>query len=220
MAIIQNRSKGLSNKSGGETNFLKTIPIDVTVSESHQWGQKVTDKPVEGGARVSDNIILEPPMVDISGILVTDEAFTMQEKLEMLEELRTNREPFTVVTSLKTYDTMFFDSAIRIERNSSSARAIVFTATLKHINFIESETTEVPAESVAKVDGSDGKKLPVAKKTIKSGVITVKPTGKPAPDLKGARQRPPKTDVGKKSPASRTKEMQAKDKSWLASMTF
>lgn len=220
MAIVRNRNKGLSNRSGENTNQLATIPIDVTVSESHQWGQKLTDKPVEGGAKISDNIILEPQMVDISGILITDETFTMQEKLEMLEELRTDREPFTVVTSLKTYDTMFFDSAIRIERNSTTTGAISFSATLKHVNFVESETTEVPAGSVAKVNGPNGEKLPSAKKTTTSGVITTTPTGRPAPDSKGARQRPPKVDVGKKSPKARTKEKQVKDSSWLASLAF
>ena len=206
MAIITNDNKALKNVSGRNVNLLKTLPIDVTISEGHQWSQEITDKPVEGGSKVSDNIILNPVVVNMSGILLTDDSFTMQEKIDMLEELRKLREPFTVTTSLKTYEQMFFDSSIEITRDSSTSGGVFFSCTLKHINFIESQTTEVPAENVAKTEAPNGEQLSESK-------------GQPKPDKAGKRSREPKKDTGKKTAQPRKPKPAEKDQSWLIKMT-
>lgn len=212
MPIVTNRNKALGGREDGGRNSMRSLPIDVTVSESHSWGQKLTDKPVEGGARVSDNIVLKPREVTLSGYLITDDEFTMQEKLEMLEALRTDREPFTVVTSLKVYDSMFFSSDIKIARAAKNARALKFSVNLKYVSFIASTSNQVEKGDVAKTHDPYGREFEP------SEGLPPHLTGHPSSDLSGARSRTPSIDLGKKSLITRSDHRTAKDESWIQSL--
>jgi hypothetical protein len=189
MALIFNNPSALSELFGTQYNMMSTLPIDVTISESHNLKQRVTDKPVEGGAIISDNIILLPTTIKINGVLQGDffSGLTLTDKFNALKELRKSREPFTLTTSLDVYENMFFDGEITIDRDASNSKAIVFTATLKQINIIESLTKQVPAKSVAQ-----------------------------SQDAKGKRSRAPKTDSGKKTAVDSKTE--ARDKSWIVGL--
>lgn len=156
----------LRNIFGASYNQISTLPITVTVKETHSFDQQITEKPVEDGAVIADNIILHPDQVTIQGIFADDQIAdrvvdaitslsldsltnfsTFEEKLQMLHEIRKQREPFDVVTSLATYKNMFFSGPIVIDRDASTATALFFNCTLKSIGIIQSRTTQVPAES-------------------------------------------------------------------------
>ena len=169
MSIIANRNNQLSIISGGKTdkdgnstgttrnvNYLSVLPLDVTIIETHVLQQKVTDKPVEGGARVADNIILLPEQVTMGGYMITDKQFSVNEKMDMLNQLRESREPFTVVTSLKVYEDMFFAGDIYIYRTKASLGALNFSVKLKRIILIENQSDKVPKEKVAKTENTTG----------------------------------------------------------------
>ena len=53
--------------------------------------------------------------------------------------------PFDVVTSLGVYESVFFDGSLTIDRNVSNNTVLAFTATFSAMDFIETETTVVPA---------------------------------------------------------------------------
>lgn len=151
---------------GARFNQISTIPVTVTVKETHSFDQIVTDKPVEDGSTIADNIILQPDQITIQGILADDSFLgnyltdlsnlrfekvtnpqSYEDKFQMLNEIRKAREPFDVVTSLTTYKNMFFSGPITVDRDASTATALFFSCTLKGIGIIQSRTTKVPAES-------------------------------------------------------------------------
>lgn len=68
---------------------------------------------------------------------------SFEEKLAKIDQIRLAREPFDIVTSLGTYESMFFDGAISISRETSNNTVLAFTATFSHLDFINTETTTV-----------------------------------------------------------------------------
>ena len=136
---------------------------------------------------INDNAILGAPRVSIDGIL-TDEALgtSQADKWAALLEIRSKREPFTVTTSMGAYENMIFES-IRTTRDVGSVGAVFFTADLKQVRIIASETAQVPlraipeqrkAKQAGKVDR--GKQQPVTqtatqeaktKQSIAAGIL-------------------------------------------------
>jgi len=189
MALIFNNPTALSELFGLAYNKMSAIPIDVTISETHSLKQRVTDKPVEGGAIISDNIILLPTIIKIDGVLNGSffSGVTLNDKFNSLKKLRESREPFTLTTSLDVYQSMFFDGDLIINRDASNSQSILFSATLKQINIIKSLSKKIPAKSSAQ-----------------------------SQDKKGKRSRSPKKDVGKKTAIE--SKTQSRDKSWIISI--
>ena len=169
---------------GSDYNQISVIPIDVTQVETHTFNHTITRKPVQDGATISDNILIEPDSVTIQGIF-TDKSNsaaiseittsiidgvdrrtdmkTWEDKLAKLHEIRKMREPFTLVTSLGTYKNMFFDGAITVNRDLTTSDALFFTATLTGINIISARTTQVPASAMTDEKNGGAKKMAPAK---------------------------------------------------------
>jgi len=133
---------------GPQFNSISTLQVDVTLSESHELPSTVTEKPVEDGSNINDNVILGNAKVNISGVLTDDRLGTSQaEKWRALLEIRRSREPFTVVTSLGAYENMIFTS-ISASREVSSVGAVFFNADLTQVRIIASETAQVPLRAI------------------------------------------------------------------------
>lgn len=133
---------------GPQFNSISTLQVDVTLSESHELPSTVTEKPVEDGSNINDNVILNNTKVSISGVLTDDRLGTSQaEKWRALQDIRRSREPFTVVTSLGAYENMIFTS-ISASREVSSVGAVFFNADLTQVRIISSETVQVPLRAI------------------------------------------------------------------------
>lgn len=133
---------------GPQFNSISTLQVDVTLSESHELPSTVTEKPVEDGSNINDNVILNNTKVSISGVLTDDRLGTSQaEKWRALQDIRRSREPFTVVTSLGAYENMIFTS-ISASRDVSSVGAVFFNADLTQVRIISSETVQVPLRAI------------------------------------------------------------------------
>lgn len=181
---------------GSDYNQISVIPIDVTQVETHTFNHTITRKPVQDGATISDNILIEPDSVTIQGIFTDqsllnkgielvqsalDDGFTpstmstWEDKLAKLHEIRKMREPFTLVTSLGTYKNMFFDGPITVNRDLTTSDALFFTATLTGINIISARTTQVPASAMSDNKNGGSKKMApkkdVGKKSNTAGQI-------------------------------------------------
>jgi len=162
MALIFSPGK-LRDMFGPQYSMIQTLPITVTLKETHSFNQEVTNKPVEDGSTISDNIILQPDQITINGIFADDSVVqevldivsygqkystsTWEDKMALLQTIRKTREPFDLVTSLGTYKNMFFSGALTFDRDATNATALFFTATLQNISIIQSRTTKVPAAS-------------------------------------------------------------------------
>ena len=133
---------------GPQFNSISTLQVDVTLYESHELPSTVTEKPVEDGSNINDNVILNNAKLSIAGVLTDDRLGTSQaEKWRALQDIRRSREPFTVVTSLGAYENMIFTS-ISASRDVSSVGAVFFTADLTQVRIISSETVQVPLRAI------------------------------------------------------------------------
>jgi hypothetical protein len=138
----------LRNLFGPQFNSISTLQVDVTLSESHELPSTVTEKPVEDGSNINDNVILNNAKLSISGILTDDRLGTSQaEKWRALQDIRRSREPFTVVTSLGAYENMIFTS-LSATREVSNVGAVFFIADLTAVRIISSETAQVPLRAI------------------------------------------------------------------------
>lgn len=150
MALIFNNNL-LNTLFGAEFSSISVIPIDVTVSEVHSRNQTITRRAIEGGSTVSDGVLILPDSVTIRGIIKSDLlGDSWSEKLSKIDQIRLAREPFDVVTSLQTYESMFFDGPITFDRTTSNNTVLSFYATLSHIDILETISTAVPAKDSGK----------------------------------------------------------------------
>ena len=160
MALIFNNNL-LNELFGREFNKISVLPLDVTISETHSLNQRMTSRPVEGGGTFTDNAIVDPTTLSMSCI-VTSSLFgdSWEDKLNTIEQIRTAREPFDVVTSLRTYESMFFSGPITINRTVSNNTILAFDVSLKQIIIISSVTEQVPAKESGKTEGEIQKQAP------------------------------------------------------------
>ena len=160
MALIFNNNL-LNDLFGREFNKISVLPLDVTISETHSLNQRMTSRPVEGGGTFTDNAIIDPTTLTMSCI-VTSSLFgdSWEDKLNTIEQIRTAREPFDVVTSLRTYESMFFSGPITINRTVSNNTILAFDVSLKQMIIISSVTEQVPAKESGKTEGEIQKQAP------------------------------------------------------------
>tara|TARA_R110000765_G_scaffold163910_2_gene268947 strand:+ start:722 stop:1306 length:585 start_codon:yes stop_codon:yes gene_type:complete len=160
MALIFNNNL-LNDLFGRDFNKISVLPLDVTISETHSLNQRMTSRPVEGGGTFTDNAIIDPTTLTMSCI-VTSSLFgdSWEDKLNTIEQIRTAREPFDVVTSLRTYESMFFSGPITINRTVSNNTILAFDVSLKQIIIISSVTEQVPAKESGKTEGEIQKQAP------------------------------------------------------------
>lgn len=133
---------------GLRKNKLGAIELDLTIEESHLRNADITDFPVEGGGQIQDNISNQPKRLKITGF-VTDSPIDsdttlvnrVQDAFDALDELFDTRAPFDVVSGLKSYSNMAFES---LELPRQRDGSIQFTATLKQITITHSELVDLP----------------------------------------------------------------------------
>ncbi len=160
MALIFNNNL-LNELFGRDFNKISVLPLDVTISETHSLNQRMTSRPVEGGGTFTDNAIIDPTTLTMSCI-VTSSLFgdSWEDKLNTIEQIRTAREPFDVVTSLRTYESMFFSGPITINRTVSNNTILAFDVSLKQAIIISSVTEQVPAKESGKTEDAIQKQAP------------------------------------------------------------
>lgn len=133
---------------GQEFNQISTLPIDITLSEAHTLPATVTDKPIEDGSTINDNVIVGQGTVSVSGIFRDEMSGNSQlDKWAALKAIQSAREPFTLTTSMGAYVNMVLLN-ISADRSVSNVGALFFTAELKQVRIIASQTVQVPLKAV------------------------------------------------------------------------
>ena len=136
--------------------------IDASVSEQHSFDSEVTEFPVESGSNITDNVRPKPIKITIEGVVSdtpigkiadlrfrdkilsdSDDPFVPSEDaLAHLLKVRDSREPVTVETSLKRFDSMVLTS-LDIPRTSDTGHALKFTAAFQQVLIITNLRTVV-----------------------------------------------------------------------------
>ncbi len=147
------------------------IVVDVSVQEQHLKTNEVTENPVEDGAKITDHVQIKPAQLTIEGVISdTPLGYAVIENIQGLVRsaenlfggysrainayndlvaLMDSRQPFTVTTSLKSYDNMVF-TELEVTRTKDTGRSIHFRGVMKQIRIVSSKTTTgSPAASVS-----------------------------------------------------------------------
>lgn len=148
------------------------LVFDAVFEETHESELEVTDNPVETGIVVSDHAFMKPLRLTISagvsdtplrqvgddkfaGMSAADaeqvrsmlgpDAFLYDSRSKraflLLQELQARAEPFSVQTGLKLYENMICTS-IRTSQDKDSAGALLFTAELREVIIVYTETVK------------------------------------------------------------------------------
>ncbi len=141
--------------------------IDATISEDHQYNSRLTSYPVEDGRIISDNIILEPEVLQVSGI-VSDTPLSILSPFNrsvtafnQLVRIHQNKEIISVVTGIKIYTDMVLTS-LQVPREVRTGQSLLFNMTFQKIildssvrlnldinNPFNKATDKIPREIVA-----------------------------------------------------------------------
>jgi len=95
-----------SDPVNNPTTFIAGIPVTVIQQEAYSYSSEVTRFPVESGAIISDHIILDPIRIDISFETSNMTREDAQNTLEMIEVVRTLRQPVDLLTTFKKIPNM------------------------------------------------------------------------------------------------------------------
>lgn len=167
---------------------IDTVVLDASVDEQHTAENDVTDHAVETGFAVSDHVRAKPDMLTIQGIVtntpmsatartrtiqalgITFQSATdadaivgqpgyAEQAYAMLRAVRDTGKLITVVTSLRTYDSMVMMSLV-VPRNKDTGDSLRFTAVLKQIRVVSNKLTAAKRTSSAGKKVSTGKQAP------------------------------------------------------------
>jgi len=136
---------------------IGSIQLDCSVQETHSFKSDITDYTVEDGGSISDNIYLQPfrltmegwisdtPLQFLGGDLGNAIQSYSEEAYDKLIDLREKKILFDVVTGLKIYPNMAFES-IDVTRDKDTGKALHFTAQLKYIQKASSKIIYIHEE--------------------------------------------------------------------------
>jgi len=145
---------------------LGHIALDCTVSETHAHGVKKTPYPVEHGSSNHDRGEIMPSPITLEGIISDVPAPMVFENIgldfiedrsasayEQLVDLVDSKEPFTVVTSLRTVHRYYFKDgeSLVITRDFENSGCLRFTAMLEPWRVAYSSF----AEAIVNIDMED-----------------------------------------------------------------
>lgn len=152
---------------GWEDTILE-LPLDVRISTTHSFQSTITEFPVEAGALISDHVHLRPDALTIEGF-VSDSPVNViptappmlkgdlgqredysrsQDAFDVLQEIRRQKKPLTVIDRFLTYEDMMIES-LEIPQSRDRSTGLWFTMTLKKIQTVETLAASLPPDVVA-----------------------------------------------------------------------
>lgn len=158
-------------------------PMDLAMSESHSFPGEVTKFPVESGGDISDHIRDLPPVitlecivsdspsgevaldatrqldVDDNGLINPYALPTSTEALAFLRDLKAQRKPVTIETSLGIFEQMAFVE-LDVPRDAERNNGLFFTARFERINVVTNQRTRTRVRTDMAGAGKGGKKAP------------------------------------------------------------
>lgn len=135
--------------------YVGGLIFDAVFEESHDSELEVTDNPVETGVVVSDHAYMKPlrlkitagvsdtPLLQSDADMFSQGESRSKQAFEMLSALQRVAEPFDVQTGLRLYENMVCTS-IRTIQDKETANSFVFTADLREVIIVNTQTVEYP----------------------------------------------------------------------------
>lgn len=144
--------------------LFDSLSFDATVQEQHTRDAETTEHPVEDGASITDHVRIKPDRLQmeaylsnspLTGTATDGRAEGLYEQLRLLQESATL---LTVLTTLRTYESMVIES-LGVPRSAKEAGAVHLNITLKQIRLVQNKTSivTITKEPIAKNKVGGGK---------------------------------------------------------------
>lgn len=140
---------------------INGVQVDVSISEAHEINAEVTDHAVEVGSDISDHKRVLPEVYDLEGYvsdtpsnlidfiaLQTSGDSAIDRYFDLIDLFQSNQ-TFEVVTGIRVYESMVFES-FRVDRDSSTGSGIRFRARMKQVRFAFTEVVPIADPKGAK----------------------------------------------------------------------
>lgn len=177
MSTQTGSASGLQLVYGVTRARIGALQLDASVEEEHAGEVEVSEHEVEVGANISDHAREKPETIRISGVVsntpIAESDRRDQEgrlrrgsegradsAYDALRKIKSERQPVTVVTSLRQYENMVMTS-LSVPRDAERGDSLHFTAAFKQIRTVASETVRVELPRAQK-KLSGGKKTTTA----------------------------------------------------------
>ena len=146
---------------------IGAVVLDVSLAEAHSMTNEVTDHPVESGVNIVDHVRPRPDVLKLEGLVsnhpfptsadplvirqeqgqqfISRSATDLTRARTAFEDLRALREAgtlLTVVTGLRTYESMAIES-LEVPRDARTGQTLRFTCTLKQVRLAVVQTAAV-----------------------------------------------------------------------------
>lgn len=138
---------GNRTASGFSLEGLVEFTADLTIEENHERRATVTENPIESGATISDQVILQPERLRLTGFVTDARAAVLgadpgrtQGAFETLDQVWSDRQPVMVVTARKSYDNMVITS---LDLPYNRPESMEFSIDLQNVDIVESGTAEI-----------------------------------------------------------------------------
>ncbi len=129
------------------------VELDASLNETHSSSVDVTQHPVEDGADITDHVRIKPETISITGVVTNTPLIFLasfresptraEEAYETMRELLRNREPISVITTLRQYDNMILTN-MQTSRDARTGNVVQCTLNFQEIIIANSETVEAP----------------------------------------------------------------------------
>ena len=149
--------------------FVAGIPVNTRKQESYTYKAEATHHAVESGVLLTDHIILQPIIVDVSFEISNWDVDRPKHALDLLEALWQSRTPIDLLTEHKQLADMVLTS-LEVDNSMPEWGKIACSATFEQLKYVTLETVAFPPAKVAptaKTSGPDASKS--AETKTKSG---------------------------------------------------
>ena len=120
--------------------------FDAVMRESHDYEADITTHPIEAGANIVDNVVIQPVILSLDifvGSLYAITSFSIAtggdrptDALTRLRQMQADRVPLTVVARLASYDNMLIRS-INAHQDVDSSSSLLATITLQEAIIVD-----------------------------------------------------------------------------------
>lgn len=153
-----------AQRSKARFEGLKEIPLDASVEENHVYQALVTSNPVEEGSDITDNVSINPVVLNMTGFISDSPVKFLQGVQQLLSStsgsgsisssahddlvfIFQKKQPFTVVTGLKTYANMIM-RRLSFPRNAATGKSLRFEAELIQVTFASFQTEALASDTL------------------------------------------------------------------------
>lgn len=159
--------------------------LDAVTSLTHSNTATVSSFTIEDGTQINDNVVLEPRVLTLAGIISDTPyklfnfnlPFSTADKIskkayDIFQEIFENKYLVSIETDLENYDDMYIES-MTFPRSADTQKVLEFTLNLKKLKFVSSQLADLPdsyykKDVVAKVTGKKTTNI-TEKKPIETG---------------------------------------------------